>query len=488
MFYEFNWLTIVWATVAATLVTLAAINLAIAFQQRGAPARGHVLFAAIAIAAAASGGFEFLLSHARTVDVVSSLLKWVHLPMSGIILFVPWFVLLMFRAGRRWLAIAANAVWLVALGINAISPYSRLYERITDLERISGIGGVEFTLVSGTAHPLRWVGQVAVLLALAFVVDAAVSLWKRGESRRAVVVAGCLATSVAVGLIHSALVTAGVLRTPYFVSVAFLFIVGGMAYELVYDAVRVGKLERQVQVQEAEVAHLSRQSMLREMSGGVAHELSQPLTAILNNAEAALSFLDRESPDLAEVRGALEDIADQDRHATEVARGLSRLLKKGERQSELLPLNGIVEEALELARGDLTRQAIDVNTDLTAESPLIRGDRVLLSLVVLNLLRNSAEAMAEVDPSVRRLSVRTWVRDGEAEVIVSDRGFGIPEPDRDRVFEPFYTTRQDGSGLGLAVSRTLTEMHGGRVWSEAGPDGIGTTMHIVLPTVEGNPT
>jgi signal transduction histidine kinase len=328
-----------------------------------------VLFAAIAVAAAASGGFELLLSHARTVEVSATLLRWVHLPMSGIILAIPWFVLLMFHAGRRWLAVASNSVWIVALGINAFSPYSRLYERITGLERVSGVGGVEFTWVTGTAHPLRWVGQVAVLLTLAFVVDAAVSLWKRGEKRRAAVVGGCLATSVAVGLFHSALVTAGAIRTPYFVSVAFLFIVGGMAYELVSDAVRVEKLEQKVEVQEAEVAHLSRQSMLREMSGGVAHELSQPLTAILNNAEAALSFLDRDSPDLGEVRGALEDIAEQDRHATEVARGLARLLREGECRSERLTLNDLVEEVLELARGDLDRQGIDVIEEYGIEMP-----------------------------------------------------------------------------------------------------------------------
>jgi len=248
-------------------------------------------------------------------------------------------------------------------------------------------------------------------------------------------------------------------------------------------------LEQQVRVQEQEVAHLSRQTMLREMSGGVAHELSQPLTAILNNAEAALSFLDRGSPDLEEVRGALQDIAEQDRHATEVARGLARLLKQGERQSESLDLNSLVQEAIELARGDLSRQAIEVSTHLTSRKPVISGDRVLLSLVVLNLVRNSAEAMATVDPSERVLIVTTEMRGaGEVQVTVSDRGSGIPEADRDRVFDAFYTTRADGSGLGLAVSRTLTKMHGGRVWSEAGPGGTGTSMHVVLPGVDGIPT
>jgi signal transduction histidine kinase len=487
-FYEINWIVLLPALAGGSLLTLAAMNVALAAQREGSAAKGHLLFAVIAASAAVIGVFELLLANARTIDQYGTLMRLVHIPVSLLVLPIPWFVLFLFEAGRRWLAITANALWGIAFVINAFMPHSRLYDPITHIERVTLSGGAEFTWVSGPSHPGAWIGYAGVFALLVFVGDAAVTLWRRGEVRRFAIVGGCLGTSVAIGLVQSMLVETGVLRSPYILSVAFVFIMGGMAYEFVHDAVRVPVLERQVRVQEAEVAHLSRQSMFSEMSGGIAHELSQPLTAILSNAEAAISFLDRDSPDLAEVRGALQDIAEQDRHASEVVRGLARLLKKGERGSEILDLNAVVEEVLDLVKADLSRQAVAVSTRLASDRPRVRGDGVLLSLVVLNLVRNSAEAMAKVDPDERFLSVTTRVVEREVEVIISDRGSGIPEDVRDRVFDAFFTTRPDGSGLGLAVSRTLTELHGGRVWSESGPQGLGTAMHVVLPIIDGTST
>ena len=486
--YPINWLTVLWAMVAATLLTLAWMNLVLAVRRQGRAAKGHLLFAVLAVSAAGSGVFELLLANTRTIDQYGALLRAAHLPIGLLVLVTPWFVILLFRTGRRWLAIGSNVLWGAGLAMNVVSPHSRVYSTITSIERVPTFGSAEFTWVTGTGPADRGLGYAGVFLALVFVLDAAVSLQKRGQRRGALIVGLCLGTSLAIGLFHSGLVEMGLLRSPYLVSVAFTTIMGGMAFELVHDAVDAPVLEQRVHVQEAEVAHLSRQTMLGEMSGGIAHELSQPLTAILNNAEAAISFLDRELPDLGEVKGALLDISEQDRHACEVVASFARLVKKGKRQSELLDLNSLVAEALTLERGDLANAGIDVATVLSPDIPRVRGDRVLLSLVILNLVRNSAEAMAQTDPSGRKLSVSTEVRDGGVELTVSDRGVGIAEEDRERVFEAFFTTRPEGSGLGLAVGRTLAELHGGRVWSTAGPQGLGTTMHVFLPKSDGTPT
>jgi signal transduction histidine kinase len=480
--YEINWLTLLWGMVAACLLTLAAINLVLAARLHGTEARGHLLFAAIAISAAATGGVELLLAHAQTTDLYGSLLLAVHIPIGIMVLAIPWFVLLLFRAGRPWLAIASNVVWAAALIVNVLSPSSRIYASITSIERIPAIGGGEFSWATGVPHPLRWVGQAGVLLVLAFVVDSAIELWKRGEIRRAAVVGGCLAASVALGLSHSALVSAGRLQSPYLVSLFFLFIVGGMAYELVHDAVQASVLERRVHVQQAEVAHLSKKTMLGEVSGGVAHELSQPLNAILNNAESAISFLDRDPPDLMEVRDALVEIAEQDRHACEVVGGFARLAQQGDRRSALVNVNGVVGEVLGLAQKDLDRNGIELSAELDPTSPRVRGDPVLVSVIVLNLVRNAIEAMSASNENEPRLTVKTVVTDRVTEVIVTDRGSGIPKPERERIFDPFFTTREQGSGLGLAVSQTLAELHGGSITADAGPGGRGTSMRLRLPS------
>jgi signal transduction histidine kinase len=483
--YPINWLHAVWAAVIAILLTLAAMNVLLAGRRRGEAARGHLLFAVLAVAAAGTGVFELMTASARTADQYGTLLQAAHIPVGILVLVVPWVVLFLFRVGRPWLAVLANLVWGAALLLNLFQPHSRVYREITRVERLQLFSGGEFTWVAGPGQPSRWLGYLGVMVTLVFVVDAAIGLARRGELRRGWIVGIGMGASLGIGLFHSALVEAGAIQSPYFVSVAFLFLMGGIASELIYDAARVPALERKVEVQEAEVAHLSRQSMLREMSVGIAHELSQPISGILNNAQAALSFLDRDPPDLDEVREALVEIGDQDRHAAEVVGSFARLLKAGERQSELVDLNEVVKEVLELGRADLEELGVRASSQLAAGAPAVRGDRVLLSMVLLNLIRNAAEAVTASPAPDRRVTIRTALEKGGVEVVVTDLGPGISEDDREKVFEPFYTTRSDGFGLGLAVCRTLTELHGGSIRASAGPGNRGTSMHVRLPASDG---
>jgi signal transduction histidine kinase len=484
--YPIDWLTFLSGSVIAVLLTLAAMNLLLAKRRGGQSVRGHVLFAVLALAAAGTGVMELLLANARTAHLYGSLLQAAHLPVGILVLVIPWVVWFLFRAGRPWLAGLANLVWSAALFVNIFQPHSRVYGEITQVERLTTIGGAEYTWATGTAQSGRWIGYTGVFLTLLFVVDAAISLWRRGERRRSVVVGVCLGASLAIGLFHSVGVESGAIRSPYFVSLAFLIVMAGIAHELIVDAARAPVLEQRVRIQEAEVAHLSRQSMLREMSVGIAHELSQPISGILNNAQAALSFLNRDPPDLVEVREALVEIAEQDRHASEVVGGFARVLKAGERQSERVDLKQLVADVVELAHVDLERRQVEVVTRNPGSLPDVRGDRVLLSMILYNLVRNAVESMAANEPSERRLGIDTVRRQRGVEVTVSDLGPGIPEEDRERVFDPFFTTRSEGSGLGLAVSRTLAEMHGGEIWSSPGPEGRGTTMHLLLPTSDGS--
>ena len=477
-----NWLNVLWGVVGGILLTLATMSLVLATRAQDRFSRGHLLLAVLAVASAGSAAFELLLANASTTDQFGALLRDAHVPISFLVIAIPWFVLVMFRAGRPWLAVLANVLWGTAAAINFTLPHSRLYREITHLERIPVFGGAEFTWVSGTTHPAAYLGYLGVFASLVFVIDAAITLWRRNERRRAIIVGACLGTSLAIGLFHSILVESGSLRSPYLVSLGFLFIMVAMASELIRAAVSAPALERKVQVQQAEVAHLSKTTMLGQVSGGIAHELSQPLNAILNNAESAISFLDRDPPDLAEVRDALAEIAEQDRHACEVVGGFARLVRQGDRMSELVDVNGVVVEVLELAQKDLDRMCISVSVEPDPGNPKVTGDPVLVAVIVFNLVRNAIEAMSACEAAERSLTVVTRAGGGDVEVEVTDRGPGIPEAQRQRVFDPFFSTREGGSGLGLAVSLTLAELYGGRIVAASGPDGRGTSMRLRLPS------
>lgn len=238
--------------------------------------------------------------------------------------------------------------------------------------------------------------------------------------------------------------------------------------------------------QRNELAHMSRVTMLGVLAGSLAHELNQPLTSILSNAQAARRFLARESPDLDELRAILQDIIDEDQRAGEIIRRLRGLLKKEEEQYHVLDPIVLVQEALRLVRSDLLNQGVSTQLHLAPNTPPVLGDRVQLQQVLINLLINASEAMSDLPRQQRRLELRSDRNpDGSFQVSVSDHGPGIPADKLEEVFAPFYTTKSSGMGLGLSVCRTIIAAHRGRLWAAANPGG-GATFHLMLPAVDRN--
>jgi C4-dicarboxylate-specific signal transduction histidine kinase len=238
--------------------------------------------------------------------------------------------------------------------------------------------------------------------------------------------------------------------------------------------------ELEVQQQRNELAHLSRVTMLGELSGSLAHELNQPLTAILSNAQAALRFLAHENADLNEVREILSDIVNEDKRAGEVIRRLRLLLKKGEVQHQPLDVNEVVMEVLKLVRSDLVNQGVTMHTNLAPDLPVLQGDRVQLQQVLLNLVMNACDAMATTARDDRQIILRTDLSEASAvRISVADCGDGIAPDKLDQVFEPFVTSKSHGMGLGLAVCRTIITAHGGRLWASNNPQR-GATFHFTL--------
>jgi two-component system sensor kinase FixL len=232
--------------------------------------------------------------------------------------------------------------------------------------------------------------------------------------------------------------------------------------------------------QRNELAHFSRVTLLGQLCGSLVHELNQPLTAILSNAQAAQRYLAKDLADAEEFSDILCDIVAEDKLAAEVIRRLRVLLRKGEVQLEPLDINELVDTVLKLVRSDFLNQNVAVHTDLAPHLPLIHGDEVQLQQVLLNLAVNGCDAMAGVEAIERRLFLRTECLDsGEVKVSVRDQGCGIPPEKLDRIFEPFFTTKTQGMGMGLAICRTIISAHGGKLWATNNPE-CGATFQFTL--------
>jgi PAS domain S-box-containing protein len=242
--------------------------------------------------------------------------------------------------------------------------------------------------------------------------------------------------------------------------------------------------EAEAVLQRQEVAHLMRVSVLGQLSGAIAHEVNQPLTAILSNAQAALHLLAQESPDLVEVRSALQDIVEEDNRAGKVVHRLRGLLKKNEKKSEPVDVNDLVRSTVALLHSELIGRGINVEVDLASTLPATVGDPVQLQQVLLNLLMNAMDAMATT-PAAQRL-VMLSTRPTEAmsvEILVKDHGPGIRSTEQGRLFEPFYTTKPHGLGLGLTICSTIVEAHGGTL-TLANDEAGGVLAALSLPVQE----
>jgi C4-dicarboxylate-specific signal transduction histidine kinase len=247
------------------------------------------------------------------------------------------------------------------------------------------------------------------------------------------------------------------------------------------DVTERKKAEVELTQQRNEFAHLARVMTLSELSGSLAHELNQPLAIILTNAQAAQRLLAQQPPDLAEVRDILADIVSEDERAGEVIRRLRALLKPGQTQRLPLSVNEIIEDVLRIARSDLIGRGVTVHTALAESAPQVLGDRIQLQQVLLNLILNGSDAMAGNPPAHRHLTLETVHRDGWVRISVADAGCGLPsEPER--IFQPFYTTKKDGLGLGLPICRSIVSAHHGRLWAEPNvATRCGAIFHVELP-------
>ena len=253
---------------------------------------------------------------------------------------------------------------------------------------------------------------------------------------------------------------------------------GKMLMGVIMDVTARRAMVDEIRRQRERLDLVSRAETLSELSVFLAHELNQPLTMILTNAEAAQAMLARTAPDLEEVKEILADIVKADRRAADVIRHIRGLLDRGEPQRDALSLDAAIHDVLGLIGNEIDEQGVTVDLSLASDLPRVRADRVLIEQVLLNLLTNACEAVAGNPAGERRVSMATRAQGDAVLVEVTDNGPGLADPER--VFDPLYSTKPGGLGMGLTIVRSIVGSHGGRVWARPAP-GRGATVAFTLP-------
>ena len=259
---------------------------------------------------------------------------------------------------------------------------------------------------------------------------------------------------------------------------------GILVLTTIVDITERKHVESELQWNRQELAHLTRVATVGELTTSVAHELNQPLGAILSNAEAAEMFLAADPPALDEVRNILADIRKDDERASEVIQRMRRLLRKQELAPKSIDINEALEEVLKLLNFDASARKVAVKLERTPGLPRVSCDPVHLQQVVLNLVLNGMDVMAELPEEKRRVVVHSGLGDnGAVKIAVADSGPGIPADSLPKLFEPFFTTKKEGMGIGLSIARTIVEAHHGRIWAENNP-GAGATFYFTVPVAK----
>ena len=266
--------------------------------------------------------------------------------------------------------------------------------------------------------------------------------------------------------------------------IAALLIKGTLIGAIVMQRRRIRR-EDEAQKEQQRLAHLARVAVVGELSGGLAHELSQPLTSILSNAQAAQQALARDCVDLVEVREILADIVAEDKRAGELIGRIRSLLKRQDSVKQSVDASALLQEVQLLVKSSLTSRLVTLNATLAPGLPEVLGDRIQLQQVLLNLLLNACDAVKECEPAGRHidLDARADAEGQMLHVVVTDHGHGIAADGLERVFDAFFTTKPEGLGLGLAICRQIATAHGGRLWAEHNGER-GAAFHLTLPAVD----
>lgn len=330
-------------------------------------------------------------------------------------------------------------------------------------------------------------GVTGMVMMTAFVLDAAIRCWRRGDSesrRKSIVIGLGFAGPMLLNVGFNQLLVYGLVQAPILNMFWFLGTLGSAAYELARDYVLNNRAKLQLAHMRGELAQLARVDTLGQLASGLAHELAQPLSATLGNSEAAQQFLRRENPDLGEIRSIVDDIHKDAERAADIIDKMRMLIRRQTVAKQQVAVEDLFRDIATLLHSEAIGRGIVLTFKVDPRAPHVLGDRVQISQVLLNLLINAMEAMEGCPAGAKQICVEASAEPGGGiGITVSDSGPGIPGDKIEQVFNPLFTTKQDGLGLGLALSRTIIDAHGGRLWAENRSDGGGAVVRMLLPAV-----
>ncbi len=471
-------LVIAWSMCASVSTMLGLMHLLFWFRYRKVTA--YLLSAIMGFSAAVSAMLELAMMTTDSPAIYNVLARWENLAVFMILVPMVWFIDQYFRTGRRWLAILITTLWSLGLVFNFISPGSLTFYQIMELKRETIFWGEPFTTPVGEINQWKLLADVASFLILVYIVDATVRLWSQRGSEKAWIVGGAIVIFILVAGIHTPMVDAGLVSTPYMISFSYLAIVFALSYQVVMDAVRGTRYKLELHQARRRLELYGRANLLGEYSVMLSHELNQPLTAILSNAQAALRYLDSDTPDMKEIRDIISDIVRDDKRATETISRLRDMLKNDEVIRERFDLNNSIKEVINMLRGEFKEEKFHIIENYTSDNAQVHAGRIEIQLVMLNLVANAVKATKKNVDGQRSLSVSTRIINDAVQVDVVDTGPGISNELHQSLFDRFVSDGKDGLGMGLSICRRIIESFGGRIWAKNAETG-GALISFALP-------
>lgn len=456
----------------------------------------YFLSSIMAMSAGVSALLELALLTTQSIDTYNELLRYENMAIFMILIPMIWFVQLYFKTGRIWLVVMITVLWSLAIIVNFLSPNNLTFSEIYELKQVNAFWGETFSIPRGEENSWKILADIASLLILFYVIDASWKEFKQSKRQHALIIGGSIIFFILFAGIHTPLVDAEIINMPYMISFSFVIIVIAFSYQLTSDAMQVQsyaqqivesedkriKMEKQLQQTRTELEHLARVNLLGELSTTLAHEINQPLSAIMNNSYAMRQFLASKSPNLEGINEIVDDIIRDNKRASDIIHRQRVLLQMGKTSREPFAINDIIQETNIFLKYEISEQNVVLKLQLSHDNPIVYVGKIEIQQVLINLIFNAISAMSEISEGNKLILITTQLLGvNEVMVSVSDTGKGVSRDEMEKIFDAFYTRdKEDNIGMGLTISQRIIKDYGGRIVVDNSPEG-GAIFSFILP-------